>query len=321
MATTLGEETSFYGRFAAIMADFRLLFLIVPGLGILELSAHQFFAQRAPRAEEWRELEVPVQKLLGKDDLLLIAPEWASPMARQALGDRFFSPEEVARADARSYARALEVSSLGARIEETREWRVLSETESGRFTLRLLENPAPRSPSYRFVDHVAPESASVRILAEGGDTPCSFDPRARVAAGGLHGHLAFPRERFRCGARQSEFVGVTIADDQDYRPRRCIFAPPPAAGVLRLDFRAVPLGRTLRGYTGSSYFLMRDGGGPVELAVLVGSERIGSVRHDDALGFREFSLDTKRFAGTNRDVSFEVRGAPGREFCFTAESS
>jgi hypothetical protein len=306
---------------AAIMADLRLLFLLVPGLGLLELSSHQFFAQRAPRAEEWRELEKPVAKLLGKDDLLLVAPEWASPMARHALGDRFFSQEQVARADAKSFRRALEVSALGARNEETREWRVVSETESGRFTLRLLENPAPVSPLYRFVDKVTPKSASVRILADGAETPCSFDPRARVAAGGLHGHLAFPRERFRCGARQSEFVGVTIADDQDYRPRRCIFAPPTAAGVLRLDFRAVPLGRTLRGYTGSSYFLMRDGGSPVELSVFVGGERIGSVLHDDELGFREFSLDTNRFVGTSREVSFEVRGAPGREFCFTAESS
>jgi hypothetical protein len=306
---------------AAIMADLRLLFLLVPGLSVLELSAHQFFAQRAPRAEEWRELEKPVAKLLGENDLLLVAPEWASPMARQALGDRFFAPAKVARADAKSFARAVEVSALGARTEETREWRVVSEAESGRFTLRVLENPAAPAPSYHFADHVTPESASVRIVGDGGDTPCSFDPHARVAAGGLHGHLAFPRERFRCGARQTEFVGVTIADDQDYRPRRCIFAPAPAEGVLRLDFRAVPLARTLRGYTGSSYFLMRDGGAPVELSVLVGGERIGSVRHDDRLGFREFSFDTKRFAGTSRDVSFEVRGAAAREFCFSAESS
>lgn len=305
---------------APLMADRRLFLLLVPALGMVELAAHWFFAGRAPAAAEWQSLAAPVSKLVEPDDLLLVAPEWASPMARRALGDRFFDVTKVARADEASFRRAVEISALGERTEATLGWRVASEIESGRFTLRVLENPAVESPSYRFLDHVTPESLSVSLAGDGAETPCSFDPRARVHAGGLHGNLAFPAQRFRCGARQHEFVGVTIADDQKYRPRRCIWAPVPATGVLQLEFRNVPLGRRVRGYTGSSFFLTRDGGPGVELSVHVGGERVGGQRHDDERGFSPYAFDTGKFAGTTQTVRFEVRGEASREFCFTAES-
>lgn len=303
------------------MLDRRLFLLLVPGLGLVELAGHEFFANRAPDAAEWRALAAPLSKLVEPDDLVLVAPEWASPIARHALGERFFPVDAVARADEASFARAVEISALGESTPATRGWRVLSEVESGRFTLRVLQNPSPERPTYRFVDHVVPESVRVGVIADGRESPCAFDERARSFAGGLHGSLAFPAQRFRCGARPSEFVGVTIADDQDYRPRRCIWAQPPVSGVLRLEFRDVPLGRRVRGYTGSSYFLMRDGGPPVELSVFVGGERIGVMRHDDTRGFMPYSFETGRFAGEKHTVSFEVRGEQSREFCFTAESA
>lgn len=303
------------------MADRRLFLLLVPALGVVELAAHQFFAGRAPEAAEWQALSAPLSQLVEAEDLLLVAPEWASPLARRALGDRFFDVAAVARADERSFRRAVEISALGERNEATRGWRVASEVESGRFTLRVLENPSLEPPSYRFLDHVTPESLSVSVAEDGVDTPCSFEPRARVHTGGLHGNLAFPSQRFRCGARQHEFVGITIADDQDYRPRRCIWAHAPAGGVLRLEFRDVPLARRVRGYLGSSFFLTRDGGPGVELSVHVAGERIGGQRHHDERGFSPYSFDTGKFAGTTRTLRFEVRAEASREFCFTAESA
>lgn len=305
---------------APLMADRRLFLLLVPALGVLELVAHQFFAGRAPEVAEWRALAGPLSKLVEADDLVLVAPEWAGPMARHALGDRFFDVAALARADETSFRRAIEVSALGERIEATSGWRVASEVESGRFTLRVLENPAAQRPTYRFLEHVNPENLSVSVLGDGVDVPCPFDAHARRHAGGLHGNLAFPAQRFRCGARAHEFVGVTIADDQDYRPRRCIWAHAPAAGVLRLEFRDVPLGRRLRGYTGSSFFLTRDGAPGVELSVHVAEERVGTQRNHDERGFSPYSFDLGKFAGTTQTVRFEVRGEASREFCFTAES-
>ncbi len=306
---------------APLMRDPRLLLLLVPGFGVAELAAHWVFSERAPEASEWRALAAPLAKLAQADDLVLVAPEWAEPLARHALGERFFPGSAVARADERSFSRAVEISALGERHESTRAWRVASEHDSGRFTLRVLQNPAPERPTYRFLDHVAPESLSVSVSGDGADTPCSFDASARPVAGGLHGNLAFPAQRFRCSARPNEFVGVTIADDQNYRPRRCIWAHTHASGALRLEFRDVPLGRRIRGYGGSSFFLMRDGASAVELSVYVGGERLGTHRHEDERGFTPYVFETGKFAGTTQSVRFEVRSVASREFCFTAEST
>src|SRR5688572_3439415 len=102
------------------MSRLRYLWLVVPVLGVAELVAHVAFSRRAPRVEEWRELAEPVRRLKRPNDIVVVAPAWAEPIARHAFGDAAFPLDQIARADASSYARALEVSALGARAEETR---------------------------------------------------------------------------------------------------------------------------------------------------------------------------------------------------------
>jgi hypothetical protein len=305
------------------MSRYRYLWLVVPALGLVELLLHVVFSRRAPRVEEWKELSAPVRRLKRPADLLVVAPAWAEPIARHALGDAPFPLDQLARADASSFARALEVSALGARAEETRTWRVVSEEEQGRFTLRVLENPALVKPRYRFIDHVLPEKLSVALVMDERETPCNWNPRARVSTGGLHGHVAFPRERFQCPGGESSFVGATVIDDQEYLPRRCIWAHPPPRGALRLRFSGVPLGRTIRAWAGLSYFLFRDGlGQPVSIAFRTGERLLGEHRHRDEWGFRAFSFSTPDVANTMDDVEVFVRaeGAPNRDFCFVAET-
>jgi hypothetical protein len=305
------------------MSRYRYLWLIVPALGLAELLLHVVFSRRAPRVEEWRELSAPVRRLKRPADLLVVAPAWAEPIARHALGDAPFPVEQLARADASSFSRALEVSALGARAEETRAWRIVSEEEQGRFTLRVLENPALVTAKYRFIDHVVPENLSVAIVVDDRETPCAFNPRARVSTGGLHGHVAFPRERFQCPGGESSFVGVTIIDDQKYLPRRCIWAHPPSRGALRLRFSGVPLGTKIRAWAGLSYFLFRDGTGEPVAITFRSAERVfGEHRHRDEWGFRAFSFPTPGVANTTSDVDVLVRAenAVNRDFCFVAET-
>ena len=304
------------------MSRLRYLWLVVPVLGVAELVAHVAFSRRAPRVEEWRELAEPVRRLKRPNDIVVVAPAWAEPIARHAFGDAAFPLDQIARADASSYARALEVSALGARAEETRAWRVASEERRGRFTLRVLENPAPVTPKYRFIDHVSASDLTVVIVTDDRETPCPFSDRAQVTAGGLHGHVTFPRERFRCPGGESSFVGVTVIDDQEYLPRRCIWAHPPERGALRLRFANVPLGRSLRAWAGLSYFLFRDGlGEPVTIAFHGGGRSLGEHRHRDEWGFRAFSFATPDVFGRTGDVDVLVRAesAPNRDFCFVAE--
>jgi hypothetical protein len=301
----------------------RSLWFLIPILGLVELGAHVYFANRAPDLEQWRALAAEVSQLKRPGDLVVTAPEWAEPIARQVLGADALPVGDLARPDDRAYRHAIEVSTLGQRAPELAGWRELERRESGKFTLRRLENPSPVEVEFRFVDHVRPPHL---VVSQGGDEErelCPFNPRAPSITGGLHGPVAFPRERYACSGGPAYFVGVTIIDDQDYRPRRCIFAHPTVGGSLRLTFADVPLGKVIRGHAGLSYFLARDGAGtPVELRVFANDRELGRYEHRDEWGWKAFQFSTGEFAGTTQNVDFEIRSAlpSQRDFCFTAET-
>jgi hypothetical protein len=298
------------------------LWLLVPSLGLVELGLHVAFARRAPGMDAWRELAGAAAALKRSGEPVVVAPEWAEPLARLALGDRFFPLAELARADDRSVPRVLEIAELGARAPGLGTWRVVSETRQGPFVLRVLQNPSPLRARYRFVDHVRPGELSVALVRDGRERSCEYTDHARATAGGLHGQVAAPSERFQCGGGEL-FVGVTVIDDQDYRPRRCIWAHPPAQGALRLRFSAVPLGTRLHGFAGLSYFLFRDGvGPPITLAAASGPTPFGSVVHRDETGWSGFELSTAALAGQTADLDFEIRAEGGfrRDFCFAVEA-
>ncbi len=296
--------------------------LLVPALGLVELAGHFWTSQRAPTLDEWRELAPAVRRFKKADALLVVAPEWSDPLARHAFGDALLPMPMLSRADARSYPLAVEVSMLGQRSTELAGWRELQRETHGAFTLRRLENPNYSPVLYDFLAHVQPAELAV---SEGDDEPleCGWQDDASVVSGGLHGNVTFPARRFDCRGGPEHFVGVTIIDDQDYRPRRCIWAHPAVSGGLRLRFQAVPLGQKIRGYAGLSYFLARDGlGTPVELIVRGGDRELGRVVHQDEWGWRAFELSTAALAGTTQPIEIEIRSASPeqRGFCFYAES-
>lgn len=301
----------------------RYLWLLVPALGLLELAANVVLSRRAPGIDAWRAVESAVVGLKRSGEPVVVAPEWAEPLARLALGDRVFPLGELARADDRTIPGLLEIAELGARSPAVRDWPVVSEKREGPFVLRVLKNPRELRSRYRFVDHVRPGELSVALVRDDTERPCEFKEHLVATAGGLHGQVAFPSARFQCAGGEQMFVGVTVIDDQDYRPRRCIWAHPPQAGTLRLRFLGVPLGARLHGFAGLSYFLFRDGvGPPVTLAASSGGRSFGAVSHRDESGWSGFDLETPGLAGKTADVDFEIRAEGGyrRDFCFAAEA-
>lgn len=302
------------------MSPRHLLWLLVPLAGLAELGGYFYFSRRAPRVEEWSSLREPVAALRKSGELVVVAPGWADPLARQALGDALMPLADVARPDETRYARAIEISAMGARAPELAGWRTVSDTKHGRFTLRTLENPAHEPVSFDFVDHLRPEHAG----AFEGDKPCVWNANAPVSSGGLGGNPTFPARRFMCPAGEWFFAGVTVIDDhREYRPRRCIWAHPPPGAPLRLKFERVPLGKKIRGYGGLPWLLFRDsvGAAPIELEVRVAGTSIGTYSHRDELGFAPFDFDTGR-AGETHDVEIEVRSSVARDrhFCFQADT-
>lgn len=301
----------------------RFFWLLVSAVGLLELGAQAWVSNRAPDLDEWKAVAPAVAALKRTGEPLVVAPEWAEPIARHVLGDAAFPLAELARSDLGGSRRALELSLLGARSEEARDFRVVEERRSGPFTLRVLENPQPRNVAYQLLEHVRPEELEVSVVAGERERRCEYTANARVVTGGLHGEVTFPRERFVCGGRESAFVGITVIDDQRYRPRRCLWAQPPREGFLRLRFAGVPLGRALHGHAGLSYFLFRDGGRePIRLAATLGEQSFGSYLHRDEWGWRELRLTgTPGNAGATGPLELTVRSehAEARDFCFTLE--
>ncbi len=306
------------------MRGLRYLWFAVPALGLAELCLHVWFAVRAPRIEEWRELTRAVLAAKRAGEPLVVAPAWAQPLAREAFGDRAFPLAELARADDASVPGFLEVSALGARYAPARNFRVVSEEHYGRFTLRRLQNPAPVRALFRLLDHVNPNDLEVTLVRGGEEVPCPFTEHARATAGGLHGDVALPSQRFTCPGPEPTFVAVTVIDDQAYEPRRCIRAAPPPGGVLRLSFGAVPFGSALRGFGGLSYFLFRDSDAPpVTLEAASLGVHLGSYTHHDASGWHGFTLPTPSLAGRSARLELSVSApddATERHFCFALEA-
>lgn len=294
----------------------------LPALGLGELAAHVYFGKRAPDFDAYRALAAPLAAMKQPGDLVVVAPAWADPVARRALGDALLPLRDAARPDETRYAAAIEISALGQRAEELAGFREEARQEHGPFVLRRLVNPRPARVVYDFVEHVAPPWADVRVT----DPPavCRWNPRARVAAGGLGGHPTFPAARFECSGGLFFNVGVTVIADEEFRPRRCIWSHPPRVGEVVTRFRGVPLGAVIRGHAGMYWIIERERkGAPVTLAVRVNGETVGEATHVDGDGWAPFEFPLGAHAGAvGAEVEFAVRTSDytHRHYCFEADT-
>lgn len=292
-------------------------------MGAIELVAHWVFARRAPEPEAWAQVKAAVAPLRRNQELVVAAPAWADPLARRALGEELMPLGDVARPDATRYARAIEISILGQRSAELLTWREISRQRQGPFELRLLENPAPARVRFDFVDGLDPGRVRVSELLPEGERACPWQGQANVSGGSLHTAPAFPGRRFQCEGGEYFFVGVTVIDDERYRPRRCLWAHPSGPHPLRIRFQGVTLGSRVHGYGMLPWFMLRDAkGAPISLQIAVAGERLGTFVYRDGQGWTRFQFPTGKFAGRIADVDFEVsaESAANRHFCFQADT-
>lgn len=290
---------------------------LLPVVALVELGLVFWSARRAPRFDDYAALVAPIEGLQQKDELVVMAPRWAEPMLRRALGDERMPLRDVGRADLDGYRTALEVSMLGERAPELTGWRELESQELGKFTVRRLENPAARAPVFDFVD--ALEQAEVRTEAGA----CAWSERAQRSSGGLGGHPTFPRQRFMCPGSPFFHAGVTVIADQEFVARRCIWAHPSARGELSIRYPNVKLGDVLVGHGGIYWMVEREQtGAPVELMVRVDGKRVGNYIHADGDGWSRFEIPLGAQARKTLDVEFAVSSPDHehRHFCFEARS-
>jgi hypothetical protein len=304
--------------------------LVLPVVGLGELGLHFWFAKRPPAFEDWAAIREPVLRFGEPETPVVVAPRWADPLARQALGDERVPLAHAARPDVDRFERAVELSILGQRAPELEGWVEEASEQHGKFLLRRLENPHFRPVVFDFVAKARPPFADVFTTGPrppSGDPPreaCRWNDRARTMSGGLGGHPTFPPERFECPSGPFFHVGATVIADQDFLPRRCLWSHPPKSGEIVTRFRDVALGDTIEGHGGMYWIVERNlAGAPVVISVRVDGEPVGQVEHVDGQGWARFELPLGAHARKPHAlVEFAVSTTDylHRHFCFEATS-
>ncbi len=300
-----------------------LALLGVPGLGVVELVAHLYFRDRTPLLEEYAALKPVVAELRRDSDFVTVTPYWAEPNLRWALGDALMPLRDVARPEESRYPAAVEVTLPGTQSSFP-EWAVAESRRVDGFLIERRVNPAHTPVSFDFVDAFSADRVTVDVgRGEGKRTACAFTPSARVTNGALGGHPTFPAQRFECSSTEWDFVGVTVIEDQHYRPRRCLWAHPPAGKKFKsVNYDRVRLGKRISGFTGAPYLVDRETKGAViELEVKIDGETIGYARHENGSGWKPFDIPTEKFADSEHRVQFQVSAdnTKKRDFCFHAD--
>jgi hypothetical protein len=256
---------------------------------------------RVAPAADWEAAAAEVRAGLEPGDLVVFAPRWVDQIGRAHLGD-VIPVEMAARADADRYARVWEVSIRGARADESRGARLLSESRHGRVRVALYEKPAV-SVVYDFTSH-ADEARVTQTLGDGSsETPCYRD----VGSG------------FRCAGSRVERRTLEI----DYQPRRGILTPADGARTTHVAFAEAPLGATLVVYAGiHDYYSRKSADGRVDFRLFVDGRELLTASVGNGDGWRRFTVDTAALAGTRHQLRFDVsaRDPAWRTFGFHAEA-
>lgn len=300
------------------------LWFIVPLVALLELGGQFWISVRAANPAEWSTITGPVRQLASPGSALVVAPHWAEPLARHVLGDELWPVDDLARMDERGVARVVEVSLYGATHPATAEWPLERQLSQGPFRFTARKNPRYEPALFSLIDAVTRAEARAFRRIDGSHFACVLQQNLAPRTGGLHGHVAFPSTRYVCGKRPDEFVGVTLIDDEQFAPRRCVWIHAPPEGEQWLVFEDVALGRKLEGYAGSSYFLTRDrNSGFMTIELRVDGSFAGKTQYSDPEGWSHFSFATTKFSGRRGRLEFKVSAsgtAGGRSLCLAAET-
>jgi len=295
-------------------------FAVVPAVGLFELALHWKQTRSVPTDAEWEATRAEVQRIAQPADLVIFAPQWVEPRARQSFGPVLASVERIARPDETRFPRAIEVSIRGAHRTEIAKWKRVKRQQVGPFEVTISENPDARVVIDDLVDHVRPGAMAVSVVDGGRESPCPWTHGA-VLTGGLGYGPTVPAERFACA--DGAVVAVTVISDPTYQPRRCIYAPPVGGNtVLRLRFASVAFGTTLHGHHAIAAEADHANGAPVDLAFRAAGETLGDFVRRDGTGWTPFETMTSDLAGTKAELVVDIRSARGerRQYCFEADT-
>ncbi len=298
----------------------RFGFLALPAIGIVELLLHVVQTTRKVPDGDWEKARQAVAAAAAPDDLVVFAPGWADPLGREHFKDALASIEREARPDDTRFARAFEVSILGGHTPELKDWAREKQESFGAVTVTTLRNPAPVRIIDDLVSRIAPDRAQVSIVEADHETPCAW-MHGGTQTGPLGFGPALPADRFVCG--RGGFVATSVMQGTDYRPHRCVYAPPlGGSAVLRIRFLNVPFGKLLHGHHGINWDSARFDSPPVALDWKVAGRTLARLVDRDEDGWKSFEIDTSELAGQTGELIAEVSATSNRNrmYCFEADT-
>ena len=301
----------------------RWLWLALPIIGVLELAAHFVELGRVPSESDWAALPDIVRAQRHDGTLIAVTPSWAEPVARRVFGESLMPLSGLARADDTAYPDAIEIAVHGGTAAEFEGWIAEEQIAIGPFTVRRFRNPSAMAPRFDFVAALGPARAVVAEISADAAESCPWSDRAQRRTGGLGGPPAFPSKRFMCRSSEFTFAGITVIDDEQYRPRQCIWAHPPPRGALEIEFRDVSLGSEIRGHMGIPWLPARDGlGTPVTLELLIDGSKLEAFDYEERQGWRKFEVSTSRYSTGKHRITWRVHSPryEYRHFCFEARA-
>lgn len=289
-----------------------LLCAALPVVGLVELGLAEVQKRRVPTDADWRAAAAAAKAAKRPEDWVIVAPAWAGPLGRKAIGEvdaSMIDLASVARSDLDTAPRVLELSIRGKDDPQTKGWKLLDEKTFGHVKLRTLENPKPDKLVRDLVSEIGPSLSVARINMQNGvSDPCRWETGGSRIPNLFTGPPT-PYERFLCAPWDPgwTFIGITVATDLDYNPRRCILMHPTDNTYTTIQYPPGKIGKKVVGYLGIHVFQERDlNKPPVHTRISVGTKEVAQVRHKDGDGWLRFEGSTAEFAGKTEVVKIET---------------
>lgn len=298
----------------------RRAWLLLLAVAAVELLGHAVTQARVVPWEDWERAAAQVREGWQEGDVVTVAPRWADPLLRAAVGD-LLDLELAGRSDLSRATRLWQLSIRGHRSDEAPTRAPDHAVQVGRVRIQRWDL-APEPVLYDLVEHVM--DAEVALVQPGGEArACRAQRGGRATGGGLGSGPTAPGERHVCDpARPWLWVGATVEEDLEMLPRRCVWQHPQGAEPVRATYRDVPLGERVVLYAGLwwEHERTRDGG-PVDVAVRVDGREIGRLVHRDGDGWKRMEAaipEALRGGRGTIDVEVSAPNPHVRTLCWAA---
>lgn len=297
-----------------------LLWLLVPALAVVELVGQRVIAARVVPKSDWVSAAAFVRESRQPRDLVTSAPGWTDPILRETAGD-MITLADAGRSDTAAYDRIWVLSVRGGRSPEAPDRAPDLERDFGRVSVRRWQLP-PATVLYDLVEHV--DEGRAALVEQGQEQSCPLRTQGVLGGVGLDRGPIRPRSFFACDPRRDWlWIGATVFEDSEHRPRRCVWQHPAGHEPMRVTLADVPLGDRMVLYGG----LHRDQAfddhrGTVRVSVSVDGEPVGELNHPAGPGWSRMEARTQS-TGARRErgaVTIDVTAddPEWRHFCWSA---